>query len=281
MYRKISLTLIIAIAICIPVLAQETVSEDTSKLSVLEVQSRLYRNKGLVIQNMGNLQDALSWYQKAVEIDPSFAIAYNDIGVIYEAKGLVQLAEENYLKANKLDPNYLSVYSNLAALYESKRDFEKAALYWEKRSRLGSEGDPWKDKASKRLRDLAEVLPNLKLRFMEEDAGKLNKELLAMKALETKKAEEHLKLAKKLIESSDYDKAMVELENALKLGLKSSEVFALKDMARARIKQREKKVAIQKMQEHFQKGIKYYEQEDVGSAEREFGKMTELTASPQ
>ncbi len=281
MYRKIFLTLIIAISICIPVLAQEEASEDTSKLSALQVQSRLYRNKGLQAQNMGNLQEALSWYQKAVEMDPSYAIAYNDIGVIYESNGLISVAEQNYLKANKMDPNYLSVYSNLAALYESKRDFEKAALYWEKRSKLGVEGDPWKAKAEQRLRDIAEILPSLKLRFMEQDAIKLNKDLLAKRAEAVKKAQEHIKLAKKLFDSNDYDKAMVELEVALNLDSRSSEALELMDRTRARINQREKQAAVQKMQEHFQRGIKYYEQEDVGSAEREFGKITELTASPQ
>ncbi len=281
MYRKIFLTLIVATAIYIPALAQAQVCEDASKLTALQVQSRLYRNKGLQAQNMGNLQEALSWYQKAVEMDPSFAVAYNDIGVIYEANGLIQLAEQNYLKANKMDPNYLSVYSNLAALYESKRDFDKAALYWEKRSKLGVEGDPWKAKAEQRLRDISEILPSLKLRFMEQDAMKLNKDLLAKKAEAAKQAQEHVKVAKKFFDSNDYDKAMVELEAALNLDSKSSEALELMDRTRARIKQREKQAAVQKMQEHFQRGLKYYEQEDVGSAEREFGKITELTASPQ
>ncbi len=281
MYRKIFLTLIIAISICIPVFAQEGTSEDTSKLSALQVQARLYRNKGLQAQNAGSLQEALSWYQKAVEMDPSFAIVYNDIGVIYESNGLIQLAEQNYLKANKMDPNYLSVYSNLAALYESKRDFEKAALYWEKRSKLGVEGDPWKAKAEQRLRDIAEILPSLKLKFMEQDAIKLNKDLLAKKAEAAKKAQEHIKLAKKFFDSDDYDKAMVESEAALNLDSRSSEALELMDRTRARIKQREKQAAVQKMQEHFQRGLKYYEQEDVGSAEKEFGKIAELTASPQ
>lgn len=131
---------------------------DEENLTALQKQARMYRRQGLEMQDVGNLYTAMTLYQKARELDPAYAVVYNDLGIIYEAKGLIDLAEENYLKSIEIDPMYLSTYSNLALLYENKRDLEKAAFYWEKRAQLGSLNDPWKEKARQRLADIRLVL---------------------------------------------------------------------------------------------------------------------------
>jgi len=128
--------------------------------SDLKEQARLYRSQGLQLQRIGKLDEALSLYQKAVQLDPRFIVAYNDMGIIYEAKGMPEQAEKSYLKAIELEPGYLSSYSNLALLYESQRDFEKAATYWQKRIDLGSADDPWTQKSKERLDDLFLILGN-------------------------------------------------------------------------------------------------------------------------
>jgi len=113
-----------------------------------------YREQGLEYQRMGNIEQALSLYQKAVAIYPNFAEAFNDIGVVYELMGSLARAEENYLKSIKIDPLYSSAYSNLALFYEGQRNFEKAAFYWDKRVQTGAPDDPWTQKAANRLRDI-------------------------------------------------------------------------------------------------------------------------------
>jgi len=127
-------------------------------ISELKMQSRLYRNKGLQLQNNGDLDGAIGFYQKSIQLDPTYATAYNDLGIVYELKGLSDLAEENYLKAIKIDPNYLSAYSNLALFYEDRRDLKKASFYWQKRIDLGFSSDPWVIKAKRRLEDINLVL---------------------------------------------------------------------------------------------------------------------------
>lgn len=120
----------------------------------LHLQARQYREAGLDKQHIGNLVEAMSLYQKAVTIDPGYAVAYNDLGVIYEAMGFPERAEESYLKSLKIDPAYSSVYTNLALFYENRRDLEKAAFYWGKRAQIGSPDDPWTQKAASRLKDI-------------------------------------------------------------------------------------------------------------------------------
>ncbi|MFA5145449.1 MAG: tetratricopeptide repeat protein [Candidatus Omnitrophota bacterium] len=134
--------------------------QEERDLSRLQKEARLYRAQGLELQHLGNIDDAFTLYQKAVELDPSYAIAFNDLGVIYEARGALEQAEECYLKAINIEPDYMSAYTNLALLYENKRDLGKAAVYWQKRAELGLPNDPWTQKAEKRLEDIKLTLSN-------------------------------------------------------------------------------------------------------------------------
>ena len=131
-------------------------------------QAIKYRELGLASQRMGNLAEALSFYQKAAAIYPNFAAVYNDIGVIYEGIGTPERAEENYLKSIKIDPSYVSAYANLALYYEGQRNLEQAAFYWDKRATLGDPLDPWTQKAISRLRDIRSSLSGRPLADQQE-----------------------------------------------------------------------------------------------------------------
>jgi Flp pilus assembly protein TadD len=130
------------------------------KEDIFTAQARIYREAGLKNQSIGNLPEAMKLYQKAIAIDPGYAVAYNDLGVVYEATGYLDRAEENYLKSIKINPAYLSAYANLALYYENQRNLEKAAFYWAKRAELGSPDDPWTQKAVSRLQDIRMVSSN-------------------------------------------------------------------------------------------------------------------------
>ncbi|MFH1281477.1 MAG: tetratricopeptide repeat protein, partial [Candidatus Omnitrophota bacterium] len=121
-------------------------------------QARKYRELGLEYQRMGNLAEALSFYQKAIAMYPDFAVVYNDIGVVYEAMGSLEQAEENYLKSVRVDPNYPGAYTNLALYYEGQRNLKKAVFYWGKRVEVGISDDPQTQKAVNRLVDIRSSL---------------------------------------------------------------------------------------------------------------------------
>lgn len=123
-------------------------------LSALLNESRVYRQKGLELQTLGDLEGAMSWYQKAIEFDPTYVLPYNDLGILFEAKGMPERAEEMYLKAITVDPSYLSAYSNLALLYENLHKLDKAMEYWQERADRGLPDDPWTIKARKRIIDI-------------------------------------------------------------------------------------------------------------------------------
>lgn len=127
-------------------------------LNSIQKEARLYRSQGVALQRVNDLDSAMAFYQKAVELDPVYAVAYNDLGVIYEAKGWIDRAESSYIKAINIDPAYLSPYSNLALLYENKHELHQAAFFWQKRAELGSPNDPWTQRARSRLEDINLVL---------------------------------------------------------------------------------------------------------------------------
>jgi Tfp pilus assembly protein PilF len=133
-------------------------TEREESLTALQKQARIYRSLGLQLQNKGELDQALSFYQKALALDPSYPVVINDLGVIYERQGFNELAKEYFQKAITIDPYYLSAYTNLACLSEKERDLKAAYLYWKKRAELGFSGEYWTEKAKQRVEDIALVL---------------------------------------------------------------------------------------------------------------------------
>jgi tetratricopeptide (TPR) repeat protein len=167
--KKVPLIIILFLAVASLLFAKEPKpSGKEENLSEFQKMARIYRAQGLELQRSGDLDSAMKLYQKAIELDPLYAVTYNDIGIIYEADGLIDAAEESYLKCINIDPTYLSAYSNLAILYENKRDLEQSAFYWKKRMELGSPGDPWTEKARQRLLDMHLVLSKRPLEDTKE-----------------------------------------------------------------------------------------------------------------
>ncbi len=110
-----------------------------------------YRVQGFEAQRRGDLANALSFYQKAAALDPTYPTPLNDVGVLLEDQGRLQDAEQSYLKALELNPNYLEAHANLAMLYERMGQKEKAIFHWLKRYQLGDPYDPWTARAEERL----------------------------------------------------------------------------------------------------------------------------------
>lgn len=205
-------------------------SPKEEELTTFQAQARIYRYQGLEAQNRGDLETAFTNYQKAVELDPAFAVGYNDLGVLYEASGAVERAEGSYLKAVKVDPYYLSAYTNLALLYENKRDLKNAAFYWKKRAQLGEPDDIWTIKAKARYDDIClslglgqtpvdtkeqEVMDLVKDVSVKKKLAKKNNKAPAKAEVPVKDISVNKKLAKKNNEAlaNDYfEKAKASLE---------------------------------------------------------------------
>ena len=110
-----------------------------------------YRLQGYEAQRRGDTPTALSFYQKAIALDPSYPTPYNDAGILLEEAGRFEEAEKSYRQALTLNPNYLEAHANIAMLYERANQKEKAVYHWMKRYELGDPYDPWTVRAEERL----------------------------------------------------------------------------------------------------------------------------------
>lgn len=62
----------------------------------------------------GDFSSAIFCYRKAIKINPSFAVPYNNLGVIYLREGKHELAEEQFLEAVSIDGGYVKAILNAA-----------------------------------------------------------------------------------------------------------------------------------------------------------------------
>jgi Flp pilus assembly protein TadD len=101
-----------------------TISIQQLQHKVPKAGAKEYR-KGREAFKKGDKEAAKQHLQKAVEIDPEFADAHNDLGVVLENLGQHNTSVEQFQEAVKLAPGHREATANLSiALYELKRYHE-------------------------------------------------------------------------------------------------------------------------------------------------------------
>ena len=85
-----------------------------------------YLREGLKNHEEGRIGEAITAYQKAIESDPGFSIAYNNLGNAYADLNQYDKAIDAYLKAIERDPNYADYYKNLGNTYIDLNQYDKA-----------------------------------------------------------------------------------------------------------------------------------------------------------
>jgi Tfp pilus assembly protein PilF len=102
MMRKIlSSAVLLLVLAAAPALAGNPRSEAQAKVQF-----------GIDVAQKGLWKEAMYWWEKAVEIDPKYAAAYNDLAVAYEHEGLFEKARQAYDRALELDPKNVSIRQN-------------------------------------------------------------------------------------------------------------------------------------------------------------------------
>jgi len=67
---------------------------------------------GISVAQRGLWREAIYRWEKAVEIDPTYAAAFNDLAVAYEHEGQLDKARQAYEKALALEPNNTQIRQN-------------------------------------------------------------------------------------------------------------------------------------------------------------------------
>lgn len=188
----------------------------SQELEGIKEQAQLYQKKGHFLQSQGNLREALIYYRKAIQLDPSFYQVYNDIGVVLEALGDVEGAIKMYKKAIEINPKYPPPYANLALIYEERGDIEKATFYWKKRFFLGDRENYWWYKAVEHLVKLG-TYPEARKEYLKIKMQPFYNEIARKRIELVEEARLHLKRGEEYFENKNYKEAKREFMKVLDL----------------------------------------------------------------
>jgi tetratricopeptide (TPR) repeat protein len=91
-----------------------------------------YYTKGYSAQEKGFNERAIEYYQKAIELNPNYAYAYNNMGLAY----IITLKNNEGIrycqKAIELNPNYAYAYNNMGTAYANLMDYCEAIKCFQK-----------------------------------------------------------------------------------------------------------------------------------------------------
>jgi Tfp pilus assembly protein PilF len=73
---------------------------------------------GINVAQRGLWREAIFRWEKAVELDPSYAAAFNDLAIAYEHEGQLDKARKAYEKALELEPNNSEIKQNFELFKE-------------------------------------------------------------------------------------------------------------------------------------------------------------------
>src|ERR1700675_937785 len=73
---------------------------------------------GIAVAQKGLWNEAIYRWERATQIDPNYAAAFNNLAVAYEHEGLLEKAGAAYERALKLEPNNVMVRQNFELFKE-------------------------------------------------------------------------------------------------------------------------------------------------------------------
>jgi tetratricopeptide (TPR) repeat protein len=133
---------------------------------VLELDSdhaAAHINLGTLYYNRQEYALSEKHYRRALEVDPRYALAYFDLGNVLDETGRVAEAIQTYTTALQLAPTYADAHYNLALAYEKVREPRKALKHWRAYVKLDTTG-PWSVHARNQIQRILQA-DGLKLVF--------------------------------------------------------------------------------------------------------------------
>ncbi|MFP4527027.1 MAG: tetratricopeptide repeat protein, partial [Candidatus Kapaibacterium sp.] len=119
-----------------PLKLSSNILENFIKYSNLESENERslspeeYFYKGVALSESGNYNEAISMYKKAIEKDPKFFRAMNNLGTVYNKLGNYLDAERELMRALEIKPNDDIILNNLGDVYSNQGKYEEAIKYF-------------------------------------------------------------------------------------------------------------------------------------------------------
>jgi len=87
---------------------------------------RYQYNVGLVHLNRGNLNEAITYLNRALTLDPNYYMALNALGLAHFMKGNLQEATKHLQKGIAINPSFSEARNNLGMVYQEMGLLDKA-----------------------------------------------------------------------------------------------------------------------------------------------------------
>lgn len=112
-----------------PKKAVETVKR---ALDYIDNDYSLYYVAGTACMSMKNFDEALVFFEKALELNPEHSQLYNNLGTCYVSTSNLDKAYENFIKASEFDSENSITYYNIASILQMQGKHQEACLFFKK-----------------------------------------------------------------------------------------------------------------------------------------------------
>jgi tetratricopeptide (TPR) repeat protein len=92
----------------------------------------VYVNRGNLLRDNNRPDEALKDYNKAIELNPRFAIAYFNRGTLFKNVKRNDEALKDFNKAIELDPSYAKAYCNRGIVFYNEKRYQEAIINYSK-----------------------------------------------------------------------------------------------------------------------------------------------------
>ncbi|PKK91980.1 MAG: hypothetical protein CVV64_00770 [Candidatus Wallbacteria bacterium HGW-Wallbacteria-1] len=86
------------------------------KIATEPENTTLLNNIGFEMYKARRFEEALAYFNKALELDPEMGACHNNMGLIYFQQGLREKAAEAFQKCIDVDPDFVQAYSSLGLI---------------------------------------------------------------------------------------------------------------------------------------------------------------------
>jgi tetratricopeptide (TPR) repeat protein len=114
------------------------INADISANAIFSDDSVLVYNLGTDFYSEGKYDEAILYFKKAIEIDPTHEKAYNNLGIIYATKKDYVTAEQYWNQLVQINPRNAKAYNNLGSNARDQKQYQKAIPLLKKAAELDS-----------------------------------------------------------------------------------------------------------------------------------------------
>lgn len=100
--------------------------------------AEFYSNRGLALQELKQLDDAIASFEKAISIKPDYAEAYSNHGTALQELKQLDEAVTSYDKAISIKPDYVEAYFNRGVALKELRQLDEAVASYDKAIAINS-----------------------------------------------------------------------------------------------------------------------------------------------